>query len=188
MASFVTSGAKPAPPKLDSPSDPAWAQSDGVATAASNGVAPTRTVRKTAAAWACLVLSEDRQRRSSLGQIATDAGWDPIECGSVGEALREIQRWRTQLSVIDLGTMSNVQKASYMQFAERVASRDRLLLVCDEPLDETGSQEGELRARQAGAWLYVPSPDLANGFANLLGEARCIAEKITGSTSAGING
>ncbi len=179
MASTTAAG--PARPKVPTP-DPTHGP---VLVAPRHATMPPRS-RKTAAAWACLVLAEDSVRLEALAEASAQAGWDPIACRSIGEALRELGRWRTQLSIIDLGAMTNVQKAAYLQFAERTSSRDRLLLVCDEPNADANCHEGELRARQLGAWLYVPTPDLTEGFTQLLSEARGVAEKIAGDSLAGI--
>lgn len=142
--------------------------------ASSKARATTRPPRSTVAAWACLVLSEEAGRLEGLSHTAESAGWDPIPCGSVGQAVREMERWRTQLMIVDLGSMSSLQKAAYMQFASRMGSPQRLLLICDEPTDA----EGELLARQAGAWLYVPSPDFGAGMTELLDAARGVAQKL----------
>ncbi|MEO0529414.1 MAG: hypothetical protein AAF266_02435 [Planctomycetota bacterium] len=128
--------------------------------------------------WACLLLAEDANRRQDLANSAIDGGWEPIVCGSVGEAIRQHKRWATQLAAIDLGEMAAVQKAAYLQFAGTMATRERLLIISDEP---TGT-EGELWARQAGAWVYLPSPDFQDGVADLFAEARMAAEQLTATT------
>lgn len=140
---------------------------------------PARPPRKAAPAWACLLLCEEAKRQRLLEQAAVAAGWSPISCSSVGEAMQQHKRWRTQLAVVDLGSMSAVSKSAYLHFASRVASRDRLLLICEEPSDA----QGELAARQAGAWMYLPSPEFGAGLTELLSDARAIAEKIAGPRS-----
>jgi hypothetical protein len=111
-----------------------------------------------------------------LEQAAVAAGWAPIPCGSVSDAEQQDKRWRTQLAVIDLGSMNAVNKSAYLHFASRIASRDRLMLICEESSDA----QGELAARQVGAWMYLPSPDFGSGLTDLLSDARAIAEKIAG--------
>ncbi|QDV72461.1 hypothetical protein [Botrimarina mediterranea] len=135
-----------------------------------------RPARKAAPAWACLLLSDETKRRRLLEQAAVAAGWEPIPCSSVGDAIQQHNRWRTQLAVVDLATMNAVSKSAYLHFASRVASRERLLLVCDEPTDG----QGEIAARQVGAWMYLPSPEFGDGLTELLSDARAIAEKISG--------
>lgn len=135
-----------------------------------------RSARKAAPAWACLLLSDEPKRRRLLEQAIGAAGWEPIPCSSVGEAIQQHNRWRTQLAVVDLATMNAVSKSAYLHFASRVASRERLLLICDEPTDA----QGELAARQVGAWMYLPSPEFGAGLTELLSDARVIAEKIAG--------
>lgn len=152
--------------------------SQAPATATEDGCPSYHPTRRTASAWACLLLSADESRRHELRLAAIAAGWDPIECRSIGDASRRWQRWRTQFAVIDLGSMAQPQKAAYMQFADSLASRERLLLVCDEPSHDAECHDGEIRARQAGAWLYVPSPDFCDGLRSLFSEAKSIAEKI----------
>ncbi|QDT67462.1 hypothetical protein MalM25_03600 [Planctomycetes bacterium MalM25] len=131
-------------------------------------------MRAAVASWACLLLSEEESRRDALCHAAESAGWDPIPCGSVGQAVREMDRWQTQLTIIDLGSMSSLHKSAYMQFASRTTGPDRLLLICDEPTDA----EGELLARQAGAWIYAPSPEFGAAMTELLNEARGVAQKL----------
>lgn len=130
--------------------------------------------------WACLLLAEDRNRRDGLARSAEAGGWEPIVCGSVGEAIRQHKRWATQLAAIDLGLMSEMQKTAYMKFAGTLASRERLLVISDEPTNS----DGELLARQAGAWVYLPTPDFHKGVVELFAEARAAAEKL-GATLAG---
>ena len=137
---------------------------------------PVRPARKTAPTWGCLLLSDEARRRRMLEQTAIAAGWDPIPCSSVGDAIQQHNRWQTQLAVVDLSTMNAVSKSADLHFASRLASRERLLLICDEPTDANG----ELAARQVGAWMYLPSPEFGAGLTALLSDARAIAEKIAG--------
>ncbi|TWT95360.1 hypothetical protein Pla108_35070 [Botrimarina colliarenosi] len=137
------------------------------------GTTQQRAPRQTVGTWACLVLSDDSQRRRLLEQAATAAGWDPVPCASVGEAMQSHKRWRTQLAAVDLGAMNAVSKSAYLQFSTRLTSRDRLLLVCDEP----AGTDGELLARQAGAWMYLPTPEFGAPLISLFVEAKLAAEK-----------
>ncbi len=167
MATFSATSTKP----NSSPPSAAKLATLGVAAAA-----PSRPARKAPSAWACLLLCEEATRQGLLEQAAVAAGWEPIPCSSVGDAVMQHKRWRTQLAVIDLGSMNAVNKSAYLQFASRLASRDRLLLICEESPDA----QGELAARQSGAWMYLPSPDFGTGLIDLLSDARAIAEKIAG--------
>ena len=157
-------------------SNPSPSGSPKITTLSIAAPALPRPARKAAPAWACLLLSDEPKRRRLLEQAATAAGWEPIPCSSVGEAIQLNNRWRTQLAVVDLAAMNAVSKSAYLHFASRVASRERLLLICDEPTDA----QGELAARQVGAWMYLPSPEFGVGLTELLSDARAIAEKIAG--------
>lgn len=132
-------------------------------------------------AWACLVLAGDPQRRASFERSAKAAGWAPITCSSIGEAARQHRRWRTQLAAIDFGSTTGPARAALQQFAEQIAAPERLLLICDEPADA----QGELWARQVGAWVYLPSPEFGDGLVDLFNDARQAAEKLAGSDDAG---
>ncbi len=157
-----------------SPAATACVESDNhTTTTEMRGVASSP--RTTVAAWSSLLLAEEEHRLNGLRLAAEAAGWDPIPCDSVGQAVREIDRWRTQLAIVDMGSMPSLHKAAYLQFAARLASHDRLLVICDEPTDT----EGELLARQAGAWLYVPAPEFGPGLTELLSEARDVAQKLS---------
>lgn len=140
---------------------------------------PALRGRSVKTGWACLLLAEDDDRREHLAYVAKAGGWEPIACGSVGEAIRQSNRWKTQLATIDLGSMPAIQKAAYLQFASTLASRERLLVISDEPIDGSG----EVSARQAGAWTYLPNPDFHEGLADLFAEARAVAEKIAPTTA-----
>lgn len=145
-----------------------------LATLNAAAAAPSRPPRPNGSAWACLLVSDEAKRRQLLEESAVAAGWDPIPCESIGEAMKRHKRWRTQLAIVDLGSMNAASKSAYLQFAGKIAATDRLLLVCDEPTDN----QGELVARQVGAWMYLPSPEFGDGMTELLSDARSIAEKI----------
>lgn len=140
----------------------------------------SRTTRKVVPSWACLLVSEDEQRRRRFASTAEAAGWSAISCGSIGEAMQQAARWRTQLAVIDLGHMAAVQKSAYLQYAAKIATREALLLVSDEPSDSMA--DAELLSRQAGAWLYLASPEFGEGLTDLFAQARHLAEKIAAET------
>lgn len=136
----------------------------------------SRPAPPVATSWACLVVSGDDKRRRGFADAAESAGWSTIPCASVGEAMQQAARWRSQLAVVDLGAMAAAQKSAYLQFAGKIASRDALLLVSDEPTADV--TDAELLARQAGAWLYLASPEFDAGLAGLFADARLIAEKL----------
>lgn len=169
MAATATSGVTSSSPTTTARLD----NKSPMTTSAARGT--TRPSRSVVAAWSCLLLSEEEHRREALRGCAEAAGWEPIACGSIVQAVEEVERWRTQLAIVDLGSMHASEKSAYLQLAARLASRDRLLLICDE----AASHETELHARQAGAWLYVPSPELGAGMTELLGEARQVARKLS---------
>jgi DNA-binding NtrC family response regulator len=123
--------------------------------------------------WMCLVLSVDADRRRRLLDLTEEAGWNPVECESVGEAIRQADRWRTRLAVLDFCGLPAKHRDTFRRFAERLALRpEPLLLVCD---DSAG--EGELWARQTGAWVYLPDPQLGDDLVRLCSEAIVAAEK-----------
>jgi len=148
-------------------------------TVASSTRRADRPGRNVASAWACLLLAGDRQRLDGFAYAAESAGWEPIRCDSIGAALRQFDRWRTQLAVVDLGAMPESSRAAYRQFVERIASHERLIVVSDEPAPDDG--QTELWTRQAGAWLYLPSPEFDDGLRQLFAEARQAAEKLGAS-------
>lgn len=133
--------------------------------------------------WACLVLAPNTDRREVLERSARDAGWTPIVCAAVAEANELLGRWRTQLAAIDLGGAPAAEGVALREFTKSVASRDRLLAV----IDDATTDGVELWARQAGAWVYLPAPDLGltseGKEADLTGffsDAREAAEKLAG--------
>lgn len=136
----------------------------------------SRPAPAVATSRACLVLSDDANRRHGFVEAAESAGWSAIPCDSVGEAMQQAARWRSQLAVVDLGEMPSAQKSAYLQFAGKIASREALLLVSDEPTADAA--DTELLARQAGAWLYLTTPDFDAGLESLFADARRIAEKL----------
>lgn len=116
---------------------------------------------------ACLLLAANAARRDGLQSAARSAGWAVVSCETVSEAVRQSQRWLTQLAAIDFGFVPDGAKQGYRQFVESVGRSDRLMLISDEP----GSTESELLARQSGAWLYLPSPRFDESLVELFAEA-----------------
>lgn len=131
------------------------------------------TVDASVSTWMCLVLSADGQRRRRLLDLTDAAGWRPIECDSVSEAVRQADRWKTHLAVLDLLGLAEPHRETFRKFAERLSQRpDPLLMICD---DEASADE--LWARQLGAWLYLPEPELGEDLMRLCVEALRAAEK-----------
>ena len=116
---------------------------------------------------ACLLLAADPQRRSALQAAAKSAGWTVVSCDAVGDAVRQSQRWLTQLAAVDLGFVPEGARQGYRQFVEAIGKTDRLMLICDEP----GCAESEVLARQAGAWMYLPSPRFDESLVGLFQQA-----------------
>lgn len=130
--------------------------------------------RLTANAWASLVLSSDTGRLTRLTDINRDAGWEPIACASPADAMRLAQRWRTQLATIDLSGVASGRRETHRQLASQLVTHDRLVVVCDD----AATPEGELWARQAGVWLYLPEAELNQGLTDIFRDAISIAEKL----------
>ncbi|MEN0110816.1 MAG: hypothetical protein AAF805_08835 [Planctomycetota bacterium] len=147
------------------------------ATAATPGVGVSRpggTRRTTAIAWASLVLSPDETRLRQLADATQIAGWEPIPCLSAAEAMRLSQRWRTQLATIDLSGLTDGRRDTHRQLASQLVTHDRLVVVCDD----AATPDGELWARQAGVWLYLPKVDPGEGLVSVFRDALGIAEKL----------
>lgn len=130
--------------------------------------------RKLASAWTCLVLSHDSARRLKIANAAAAAGWRPLCSATVDEATRLAQRWATQLVAVDFVPAAAADASSVREFTESVAIRERLVVVCDDTPDATS----EAWARQVGAWLYLPSPDMGAPMAELFSEALSVAKKL----------
>ncbi len=136
-----------------------------------------RTVQPGAAVstWKCLVLSADADRRRRLLGITENAGWRPLECESVGAAMRQADRWKTYLAVIDFCGLKERQRQTFRKFAERLGKQtEPLLMICD---DDDSSSIGELWARQLGVWLYLPEVSLGDELVELCAEAFRATEK-----------
>lgn len=125
--------------------------------------------------WTCLLLSFYKERMQCMSESATETGWRPLEASSVGEALRLQERWQTQLAIIDLGKMPEMQKETFRKFAVKyTAETNSLLIVCEEE----ASPASELWARKIGTWLYLPDADLKEGLCDLYKEAINVANKM----------
>lgn len=146
---------------------------DGTATAGQGlRTAVTRVANST---WMCLILSADAERRSRLLGITSEAGWRPIECESVGDAIKQSDRWKTHLAIVDFCGLAERQRQTFRKFAKRLGKQtEPLLMICD---DEDSSSTSELWARQVGVWLYLPEASLGNDLVDLCAEAIQAAEK-----------
>lgn len=126
------------------------------------GVAEQRRRRAPAATatttWTSLVVSPNGDRRRRIVSAAEVGGWRVIECTQVDEALRRAERWRTQLAVLDLYGAAATDRVALQSLAEKLAGRpEPLLMICDD-----AAANDELWARQLGAWLYLPAPELGD--------------------------
>ena len=125
--------------------------------------------------WSCMVLSPAESRLEAMSRGARRAGWNPIDCLSTEEAVRQDRRWRTQLALVDMDGNRSAQ-----EYIDLVSGRsDLLLMICDER--PTG--ESETWARQAGAWLYLPEPQLGEELVELCSEALRICKSRVGANA-----
>jgi hypothetical protein len=130
-------------------------------------------------AWTALVCSVDDARRWRALHAAESAGWRVLGSDTVSGALQLLDRWRTQLAIIDLSAGDERVNQTLRRLAERIAERHSepngcLLMVIDD--DESGA--AELWARQIGAWLYLPEGSLDAGLTSLCDQALEVAHKL----------
>lgn len=116
---------------------------------------PPRVVR-TAPECVALLLVSDDARRPAIADAVDAAGWHVLVCDSVGDAMRQADRWRTQLAVIELAATTDAHRATFQKFAEQLGNSGSPLVVIS---DERPTPADELWARQSGAWLYLPEMD-----------------------------
>jgi hypothetical protein len=130
-------------------------------------------------AWTALVCSVDDARRWRALHAAESAGWRVLGSETVAGALQLLERWRTQLAIVDLSATDERVKETLRLLAERIAehreaSQGCLLMIVDD--DTTGASE--LWARQIGAWLYLPEATLDEGITLLCDQALDVAHKL----------
>lgn len=150
-------------------------QTDAVGTVSDGQRLRTAATSVINSTWMCLVLSPDIERRRRLLGITGDAGWRPIECESVGDAMKQSERWKTHLAIVDFYGLHERQRQTFRKFAEWLGKKSEpLLMICD---DEDSSSTSEVWARQVGVWLYLPEASLGNDLVDLCAEAIQAAEK-----------
>lgn len=131
-----------------------------------------RRAAKLVSTFQCLIVSADSQRRTMLGQAATDGGWKAFLCADASTARTQFHRWLMQLAIVDL----QAQRAeAFRPLVEELAACKGLLsVVCGNE----GDVEEEVWVRQHGAWMYLPGVSDKSNIGLLCGEARQIAERL----------
>lgn len=101
--------------------------------------------------WNCLIVSNAAARRDRLAREAVAGGWTANRCGRIDAALRIAKQRLAWLVIVELAAGSD--GAELDELADHVTKIGGLLLVLSA--QEGGAAE-EIRARQLGAWLYLP--------------------------------
>ncbi len=129
--------------------------------------------------WSCLLVSTEQQLRRRMREAASEAGWNPVECKTVEESLRQAALHVFPLALIDVGHQlpSKVHEDLIRSLRQ---SASNLVVVCDQD----ANPEGELWARQRGAWMYLPEVNDASDLARICREAQAVTEKLRGPAKA----
>lgn len=133
----------------------------------------------------CLVAASSAERRAEFAAAAICAGWNPIECTTVADALLTERRLRMQLALVDLSPGAGSVHPNWPELVECLADRGELLtVVCGG----TGEAEEEIWARQLGVWLYLPGAMDPQEAHPLLSEARDIAGRLLAARASALAG
>lgn len=142
--------------------------------------------RKTASAvGVCLLLSSDETLRRRMERAACLADWEPLVCHTAEEAVRQAILQRVGLAVVDVSQPSvDVQWHNDLMRLLR-STPGGLIVVCDR-LD---NPEGEIWARQQGAWVYLPGTAEQDELILICKDAMNAAEKMmtNGLTKAAVS-
>lgn len=149
--------------------DPSHKDTTGAAARSKAAVRPQRVGGESVA----LLLLTDEKRRRHVQQAIEIAGWHVLACASVGEAIKQLDRWRTQLAVVELAASSDPHRDTVRRFVDKHLSAqprggDTPLVVIS---DEQATPADELWARQAGVWLYLPEMEAGDDLSELCREA-----------------
>lgn len=167
--------------------------------------AKTESKRTATSLWACLLVSADERLRRRMSLAATSAGWNPVECQTPEESLRQAVLINFPLALVDLGgayqatsggrsdstasgarasegAIATPHPAGFASYGDLLRmlkqSASNLVVICDRD----SNPEGELWSRQLGAWMYLPNVDEKSDLARICREAKAIAEKLRGTS------
>lgn len=120
----------------------------------------------------CLVSSADNRLRRLLVAAAREGGWQTRDCATPEEAIREAVLHRTPLALVDVGSVED--RASHADLLRMVRTASNgLVVVCDH----AANPEGELWARQEGAWVYLAGVNESSDIALVCQQARLLMQE-----------
>lgn len=134
-----------------------------------------RPTRSQVGLMQCLVLSASGSRRSLLRRAADVAGWRPMACGELNEARRLLAQEAFHLVVVDLADeRGDGRQQGFDALCREAASRGGVLLVA---CGAEGDVRGEILARQAGVWMYLPGQLDEPGLVEVCEAARQVSDQ-----------
>ncbi len=122
--------------------------------------------------WNCLIVSAAAARRDRFAREASAGGWTANRCGRLDAALRLARQRLAWLVIVELNAGSD--GAALDELADHIAKIGGLLLVVSA--QEGGAAE-EIRARQLGAWLYLPGEVPAGELTALCTDAKRLLDR-----------
>jgi hypothetical protein len=125
--------------------------------------------------WNCLIVSTAASRRDRLAREASAGGWTANRCGRLDAALRIARQRLAWLVIVEL--TAGTDGAALDELADHVTKIGGLLLVLSA---QEGGVAEEIRARQLGAWLYLPGEVPDGELTTLCTDARRLLDRPNG--------
>ncbi len=122
--------------------------------------------------WNCLVVSSVASRRESIASEVSAGGWVANRCARMDAAVRIARQRCAWLVVVELS--ADGECTALDELAAHVRKVGGLLLIMSA---QSGGAADEIRARQLGAWLYLPGEVPAGELASLCGDARQLLDR-----------
>ena len=128
---------------------------------------------KTAGILNCLIVCLDKKRQALLTHTATHSGWGVTSCADAEQARLASRRIAYQMAIVDMAVPDRSELTRDL-CQDLVRDKHVLLVVCGKD----GVPEEEIRARQLGAWVYLPGTISAEGLSDICRQAQEFADKV----------